>query len=144
MNTKEFGQQEWDTGFQFSLKSQMFLIHTLWLWVEKPKLLSQKFKLLVIYLERFLDFANSFAAMDENFQPLSRIRNIVDHQSPREDSRSLSLSQYLRETPLTTYFKKCGNFWKGFMWNLIRFRQQKALQATMKVKFCKMFMNSPL
>ena len=26
MNTEEFGHQEWDTGFQFSLKSQMFLI----------------------------------------------------------------------------------------------------------------------
>ena len=48
MKTEEFGHQEWDTDFQFSLKSQMFLIHTLWLWPEKPKLLSQKFKLLVI------------------------------------------------------------------------------------------------
>ena len=44
MNTEEFGHQEWDTGFQFSLKSQMFLTHTLWLWPGKPKLLSQKFK----------------------------------------------------------------------------------------------------
>ena len=40
--------------------------------------------------------------------------------------------------------KKWGNLWKGFIWNLIKFRPQKALQATMKVKFCKMFMNSPL
>ena len=70
MNTEEFRPQEWDTCFHFSLKSQMFLIHTLDFWAEKPKLLSQKFKLLVIYLERFLDFANCFVTMDENFQPL--------------------------------------------------------------------------
>ena len=70
MNTEEFGHQEWDTDFQFSLKSQMLLMHTLWLWPENPKLLSQKFKLLVIYLERFLDFANSFANIEQNFQPL--------------------------------------------------------------------------
>ena len=67
MNAEEFGHQEWDTGFQFSLKSQLFFIHTLWLWPEK---LSQKFKLLVIYLERFLDFANSFATKEEDFQSL--------------------------------------------------------------------------
>ena len=62
----------------------------------------------------------------------------------QEDWRSLSLSKYLRETLVTTYLKKWGDFWKGFMWNLIKFRPQKALQAKMKVKFCKMFMNSPL
>ena len=42
-----------------------------------------------------------------------RIRNIVDHQPPREDWRSLSLLKYLRETLLRTYLKNGGIFGKA-------------------------------
>ena len=52
----------------FFEKSNVFDLYAMAL--EKPKLLSQKVKLLVICLERFLDFANSFATMEENFQLL--------------------------------------------------------------------------
>ena len=54
----------------------------------------------------------------------------------------ISLKVFKGDTP-DNVFKKWANFWKGFIWNLIKFHPQKALQATMKVKFCKMFMNSP-